>query len=110
MCVFVLIDVRHTPRKLIWSLWKNFGEKGIPFVMVFTKADKLNPMALETNVEKYNAKMLENLGGTSTSNSSPLQPKIKGESKFSILLMKQMSSFNGLINLTAVKFSSTISV
>jgi GTP-binding protein len=35
------------------------GEKQIPFNIIFTKADKLKPKALERNVEAYKQKMLE---------------------------------------------------
>lgn len=59
MCVFVLIDVRHTPQEVDMDFMERLGMKGIPFTMIFTKADKLKPKALEKNVEEYNAKMLE---------------------------------------------------
>lgn len=59
MCVFVLIDVRHTPQDIDLKFMEWLGVKGIPFVMTFTKADKLKPEALSKNLEKYNAKMLE---------------------------------------------------
>ncbi|HBG87967.1 MAG TPA: YihA family ribosome biogenesis GTP-binding protein, partial [Marinilabiliaceae bacterium] len=32
---------------------------GVPFIMIFTKADKLTPTVLERNVEHYKATMLE---------------------------------------------------
>ncbi len=59
MCVFVLIDSRHTPQNIDMDFMERLGSKGIPFAMVFTKADKLKPKVLETNIAKYNAKMLE---------------------------------------------------
>ena len=59
MCVFVLIDSRHTPQDIDMEFMERLGSKGIPFAMVFTKADKLKPKVLETNITKYNAKMLE---------------------------------------------------
>jgi len=59
MCVFVLIDSRHTPQDIDMEFMQKLGMKGIPFAMVFTKADKLKPAVLESNIEKYNAKMLE---------------------------------------------------
>src|SRR6476619_3843437 len=38
--VFVLIDSRHTPQKLDLDFINQLGEWGIPFSLVFTKADK----------------------------------------------------------------------
>ncbi len=59
MCVFVLIDSRHTPQDIDMEFMERLGDKGIPFAMVFTKTDKLKPKALGRNIEKYNELMLE---------------------------------------------------
>ncbi|NEN22967.1 YihA family ribosome biogenesis GTP-binding protein [Cryomorpha ignava] len=59
MCVFVLIDARHTPQEVDMDFMERLGTKGIPFAMIFTKADKLKPKPLEENIAKYNARMLE---------------------------------------------------
>ncbi len=59
MCVFVLIDSRHTPQDIDLDFMEWMGSKGIPFVMVFTKMDKLKKGEDEKNISKYNAKMLE---------------------------------------------------
>jgi|SRR5690554_409540 len=59
MCVFVLIDSRHAPQPVDMEFMEKLGEKGIPFAMIFTKADKLKPQVLADNVAKYNAAMLE---------------------------------------------------
>ncbi len=40
MCLFVLIDSRLEPQKIDYDFIEWLGEKGIPFVMVFTKTDK----------------------------------------------------------------------
>lgn len=42
ICLFVLLDSRHKPLKIDLEFMEWLGENGIPFVMVFTKADKLN--------------------------------------------------------------------
>ena len=42
VCLFVLIDSRHEPQKIDLEFMAWLGENGVPFVMVFTKADKLN--------------------------------------------------------------------
>lgn len=59
MCVFVLIDSRHTPQPVDMEFMEKLGMKGIPFAMIFTKADKLKPQVLKDNVAKYNATMHE---------------------------------------------------
>jgi len=56
---FVLVDVRHEPQKIDLEFINTLGEKGIPFCIVFTKADKLSKTAVDKNVEAYQQKMLE---------------------------------------------------
>ncbi|MEA5458039.1 ribosome biogenesis GTP-binding protein YihA/YsxC [Arcicella sp. LKC2W] len=56
---FVLVDVRHEPQKLDLEFINTLGEKGIPFCIVFTKADKLSKTAVDKNVEAYQQIMLE---------------------------------------------------
>lgn len=51
--LFVLIDARHTPQKIDIEFIEWCGESGIPFSIVFTKADKLKPNVVLANVEKY---------------------------------------------------------
>ncbi len=59
LCAFVLIDVRHEPQPIDLQFMEWMGEKQIPFNIIFTKADKLKPKALERHVELYLKKMLE---------------------------------------------------
>ncbi len=56
---FVLVDIRHEPQKLDLEFINTLGERGIPFCIVFTKADKLSKTAVDKNVEVYQQKMLE---------------------------------------------------
>lgn len=56
---FVLIDCRHEPQPIDLEFMQYLGETGVPFSMVFTKADKLKPNALKRNIEAYEKKMLE---------------------------------------------------
>lgn len=56
---FVLIDCRHEPQPIDLAFMEWLGESQIPFNIVFTKADKLKPMALERNLKAYELKMLE---------------------------------------------------
>lgn len=46
---FVLIDSRHEPQKIDLAFVSWLVEKGIPFSLVFTKADKLKPSKVNTN-------------------------------------------------------------
>lgn len=56
--LFVLVDIRHLPQKIDIEFMQWCGEAGIPFSVVFTKADKLKPNAAKQNVEKYKAELL----------------------------------------------------
>ena len=58
-CSFVLIDARHEPQKIDLEFMEYLGENGIPFCIVFTKADKLGRTALEKNLAHYEKVMLE---------------------------------------------------
>lgn len=58
---FVLVDVRHDPQPIDMEFMEYLGESGIPFSVIFTKADKLKPNALERNVEHYKQTMLNGL-------------------------------------------------
>ena len=51
--VFLLIDVRHDPLKIDRDFMDWLGENGVPFAIVFTKADKLGPVKAKQNAEKY---------------------------------------------------------
>lgn len=51
--LFVLIDIRHQPQKIDVDFLKWLGENGVPFAIVFTKADKLGPLAAQNKVEDY---------------------------------------------------------
>ena len=55
--LFVLVDVRHNPQKIDLEFIQWCGESGIPFSIVFTKADKLKPNAVIKNVEDYKAEL-----------------------------------------------------
>ncbi len=56
---FVLIDCRHEAQKIDLEFMEWLGINQIPFSIVFTKADKLKPKALEKNIKAYQTKMLE---------------------------------------------------
>ena len=57
--LFVLIDCRHEPQKIDLEFIQWLGEEGVPFSLVFTKADKLSKGRLASNIEAYKAKLHE---------------------------------------------------
>ena len=59
VCVFVLIDIRLEPQKIDLEFIEWLGLSGIPFAIVFTKADKLTPNKARQAVEAYKHKLLE---------------------------------------------------
>ena len=58
-CLFVLIDVRHEAQTADLEFMEWLGVSEIPFVIIFTKADKLKPEELEENLNNYTSKMFE---------------------------------------------------
>ena len=57
--VFVLVDVRLEPQAIDVEFINWLGQSGVPFCIVFTKADKLSQGKVNTNVEEYKRKHLE---------------------------------------------------
>jgi GTP-binding protein len=58
-CVFVLIDSRHSPQQLDLEFVQWLMEAGVPFVLVFTKADKLKAAKVKKNMEQFGEAMSE---------------------------------------------------
>lgn len=59
VCAFVLVDIRHEPQKIDLEFMQWLGEHSIPFAIVFTKADKLKPLAIERNIKTYQDILLQ---------------------------------------------------
>ena len=57
--LFVLIDIRLEPQAIDLEFMNWLGLSGIPFSIIFTKADKLTAAKARANVEAYKQKMLE---------------------------------------------------
>ena len=57
--LFVLVDSRHEPQIIDLEFMEWLGENGIPFSIVFTKADKQGPVRLQQNIDAYKEKLLE---------------------------------------------------
>ena len=51
--VFLLIDIRHDPQRIDREFMNWLGENGVPFSIVFTKADKLGTVKAKQNVRQY---------------------------------------------------------
>lgn len=56
---FVLIDSRHEPQTIDLEFMQWLGVNAIPFSVIFTKTDKLKPMALEKNIVHYKSVLME---------------------------------------------------
>ena len=56
---FVLVDIRHAPQTVDLAFMQWLGEHGIPFSIIFTKADKLRPKAIEDHIDTYKNILLE---------------------------------------------------
>ena len=52
-CLFVLIDIRHSPQQIDIEFITWLGENNIPFAIIFTKADKLGKVTAAKNVAAY---------------------------------------------------------
>ena len=59
LCIFVLVDSRIEPQKIDLDFIDNLGQRGLPFVIVFTKTEKLGPTKLQATLDNYRARLLE---------------------------------------------------
>ena len=57
--LFVLIDSRHDIGQVDMDFMIELGQSQIPFAIIFTKGDKSGPKALEAQIEKMKAQILE---------------------------------------------------
>ena len=57
--LFVLVDVRLEPQKIDLRFIEMLGENGIPFGIVFTKADKLSATQARRSMERFAAALRE---------------------------------------------------
>ena len=56
-CLFVLIDIRHSPQQIDIEFITWLGENHIPFALIFTKADKLGKVTAIQNVAAYSLEL-----------------------------------------------------
>ena len=52
-CLFLLIDVRHEPQRIDLDFIQWLGENGVPFALVFTKADKQSNAKTDASVRRF---------------------------------------------------------
>lgn len=57
--LFLLIDGRHDPQRIDIEFMEWLGENQVPFSIVFTKLDKMGPVAGKQQVAKYLSTLLE---------------------------------------------------
>lgn len=57
-CIFVLIDSRLEPQKIDLEFCTWLGEQGLPFLLVFTKADKQSSLKSDQNIAKFRKSLL----------------------------------------------------
>jgi len=58
-CVFVLIDSRHEPQKIDLEFCRWLGENGLPFLLVFTKADKQSAQKSQQHITLFRKALLQ---------------------------------------------------
>lgn len=57
--LFVLVDIRLEPQKIDLRFIEMLGENGVPFGIIFTKADKLSRTQAQRSVERYREALAE---------------------------------------------------
>ena len=57
--VFVLVDSRLEPQQIDVDFINNLGENGIPFAIIFTKADKISTGKAMSNIQKLKNRLYE---------------------------------------------------
>lgn len=60
MGIFTLIDIRLEPQAIDLDFLEFLGENALPFVMLFTKADKLTRNKQNASVQRYRKTLLQN--------------------------------------------------
>lgn len=58
-CIFVLIDSRLEPQKIDLEFCCWLGERGLPFMLIFTKADKQSGVKSDQNMAKFKRALLK---------------------------------------------------
>ena len=59
ICLFILIDSRHNLQDIDAEFMRWCGENEIPFILIFTKTDKLGKVEFQKNLAKYKKDLLK---------------------------------------------------
>ena len=59
MNLFLLLDIRHEPQKTDLDFIRWIGRNQVPFIILFTKADKLNKSQVSASRKRYESVLLE---------------------------------------------------
>lgn len=57
---FVLVDIRHEAQKIDVEFINYLGENGVPFGIVFTKADKISKGSVQKHIAAYKKALMAN--------------------------------------------------
>jgi GTP-binding protein len=60
VCAFVLIDIRHEAQTIDIEFMSYMGESEIPFCIIFTKADKISKVKINSHIAAYKKNMFAN--------------------------------------------------
>ena len=58
-CIFVLLDIRIAPQKNDINFMNWLGEQNLPFIRVFSKAEKLNTHKINIAIQEHNNLLLQ---------------------------------------------------
>ena len=61
--LFVLIDCRHDVQKVDLDFMNELVDNEIPFAIIFTKGDKLGPVARQKQIDAYKNRLLQDWAG-----------------------------------------------
>ena len=59
IAAFILVDIRHKPQIIDLNFMEWLGSNQIPFAIIFTKVDKLNPKNVDEYLTSYKDILLE---------------------------------------------------
>jgi GTP-binding protein len=93
ICLFILLDIRHKPQLIDLEFMKKMEQDRIPFVMVFTKSDKISQTQISKNIKHYKTEMLKEWGSLPEIFITSSEKK-KGRSKILKFIEEYNEGFN----------------
>jgi len=58
-CAFVLIDANIPAQQIDIDFMNWLGDKQVPFIIVYTKTDRLKPKEVQPNIDRIRTSLLE---------------------------------------------------